>query len=455
MKIRTKIYLSYLGIIVFIFAIFSIIFYATFKNNLIEQVKTDNLRFARLVESFFTNQSKDIKDLKKFESYFETLGYKFLQDYIVVISSDGSIEYSNKELNVEARVKIMRLFDENKEFSYSFEIGQLQEKPCLFTLYKSKSNTHFFILIISDLERISIFQKSFFSLIFQAAIFTMLLAAAVSVFVSKQIIQGLLKLKEGIIEASKMRFNKKVEVGSRDEVGMIAHEFNKLIEKISEYNQAQIRFLQNISHELKTPLTSIRGYAEVLKMGLLDVEKANHAANRIMEHVDRLKILINQIIDLTKIESVENYFVFEKCSLEDILFDAVLDNEGYALSKGIEIVFEPNTKIPVLCDKEKLKEAFSNIISNCIRYAKSKVVIEIKLQNDEFEVRVEDDGEGFKNDEIDKIFERFFKGKRGESGLGLSIAKAIFDKHDFAVEAENAEPVGARFVIKGNSYKEQ
>lgn len=145
------------------------------------------------------------------------------------------------------------------------------------------------------------------------------MAAAVSVFVSKQIIQGLLKLKEGIIEASKMRFNKKVEVGSRDEVGMIAHEFNKLIEKISEYNQAQIRFLQNISHELKTPLTSIRGYAEVLKMGLLDVEKANHAANRIIEHVDKLKILINQIIDLTKIESVENYFVFEKSNLEDIL----------------------------------------------------------------------------------------------------------------------------------------
>ncbi|WP_039764287.1 sensor histidine kinase [Caldicellulosiruptor sp. F32] len=455
MKIRTKIYLSYLGLIVFIFATFSIIFYATFKSNLIEQVKTDNLRFAKLVESFFTNQSKNIKNLKKFESYFETWGYKFLQDYIVIVTNDGSIEYSNKELDVEARVKIMKLFDENKEFSYSFEIGQLQEKPYLFTLYKSKSNTHFFILIISDLERISIFQKRFFSLIFQIAIFTALLAAAVSVFVSKQIIQGLLKLKEGIIEASKMRFNKKVEVGSRDEVGMIAHEFNKLIEKISEYNQAQIRFLQNISHELKTPLTSIRGYAEVLKMGLLDVEKANHAADRIIEHVDKLKILINQIIDLTKIESVENYFVFEKRNLEDILFDAVLDNEGYALSKGIEIVFEPNTKIPVLCDKEKLKEAFSNIISNCIRYAKSKVVIEIKLQKDEFEVRIEDNGEGFKNDEIDKIFERFFKGKRGEIGLGLSIAKAIFDKHGFAVEAENAEPVGARFVIKGSSYKEQ
>lgn len=455
MRIRNKIYLSYLGIIVFVFSTFSIIFYAVFKDNLIDQAKADSLRFARLIESFFISQSKNIEDVKNFESYFSTLGYKFLQDYIVIVSSDGSIEYSNKELDVETRVKIMKLFDENKEFLYGFEIGQLHDKPYLFTLYKSKSSMHFFILVISDLERVEIFQKSFFSLVFQVAIFTALLAAGVSMFVSKQITQGLLKLKEGIIEASKMKFNKKVEIYSRDEIGTIAGEFNKLIEKISEYNQAQIRFLQNISHELKTPLTSIRGYAEVLKMGLLDEKKAHYAADRIIDHVDKLKILISQIINLTKIESVENYFVFEKALLEDILFDAILNNEGYALSKKVEIIFEPNTKISILCDKERLKEAFSNIISNCIRYAKSKVMIVINLHNHEFEVIIEDDGEGFKDDEIDRIFERLFKGKRGENGLGLSIAKAIFDKHDFAVKVENKQPFGARFSIRGKTLKEQ
>ncbi|WAM32417.1 sensor histidine kinase [Caldicellulosiruptor naganoensis] len=455
MKIRTKIYLSYLGIIVFIFVIFSIVFYISFRNNLIEQVKTDNLRFAKLVEYFFINQSKDVKELRNFEAYFEPFSYKFLQDYIVIISSDGAIEYSNKNLSVEARVKIMSLFDENKESSYSFEIGWLHEKPFLFTFYRSKLNTEFIVLLISDLERISIFQKRFFSLILQIAIFTAILAAAVSIFVSKQITQGLLKLKEGIIEASKMRFNKKVEVTSKDEIGMIAREFNKLIEKISEYNQAQIRFLQNISHELKTPLTSIRGYAEVLKMGLLDTKKAEYAADKVIEHVDRLKLLINQIIDLTKIELVENYFMFEKAIIEDVVFDAILNNEGYALSKKIEIIFEPTTQIPVLCDREKLKEAFSNIISNCVRYAKNKVMIKIETQKDEFEVIIEDDGEGFKSDEVDKIFERFYKGKRGESGLGLSIAKAIFEKHGFSVEAKSGTPTGAKFIIKGKLYKEQ
>jgi len=141
--------------------------------------------------------------------------------------------------------------------------------------------------------------------------------------------------------------------------------------------------------------------------------------------------------------------------LEEVIFEAILENEGYLLSKEVTIEFAPQTKTYVICDKLRLKEAFSNIISNCIRYAANKVTIEIKSEKDEFEVTIEDDGEGFLQGEIDKIFERFYKGKRGESGLGLSIAKAIFDKHGFLIEAENKISKGARFKIRGKTYKEQ
>jgi len=454
MSIKVKIYLSYVGIILFIFIVFVILFYAWFEKSLIDQIKEDNLRFARLIKFVITNQNKNMIDFKRFESYFESLESKILQDYIIIVSNDGAIEYSNKELSVEARVKIMKLFDENKEAQYGFEVGKLQERPCLFTIYSGNSK-NVFVIVITDLERVSSFERRFLLLIFQAAGLSSLFAAIVAIFISRRMIQGLLKLKEGIEQASKMRFNKKVEVNSNDEIGIIAREFNRLIEKIAEYNQAQIRFLQNISHELKTPLTSVRGYAEMLKEGILDKKKAESAAEKIIWHVERLKSLINQIIDLTKIESVENYFCFERCALEEIIFESILENEGYGLSEGVEIDFEPQTNTQVICDKLRLKEAFSNIISNCIKYANKKVTINIKTEKDEFEVSIEDDGEGFRQEEIDKIFERFYKGKRGESGLGLSIAKAIFDKHGFIVEAKNKESGGARFRIIGKILKEQ
>lgn len=454
MSIKVKIYLSYVGIILFMFIVFVILFYAWFEKNLIDQMKEDNLRFARLIEFVVTSQNKNTVNLKPFESYFESLKSKILQDYIVIVSSDGAIEYSNKELDVEARVKIMKLFDENKDAQYGFEIGSIREKPCLFTIYSGKSKS-VFVIIITDLARILNFERRFFLLILQTAGLSCLFAATIAIFISRRMIGGLLRLKEAIEQASQMRFNKKVEVISNDEIGMIATEFNRLIEKIEEYNQAQIRFLQNISHELKTPLTSVRGYAEMLKEGILDKSKMESAAEKIIWHVDRLKSLINQIIDLTKIESVENYFSFEKGVLEEVIFEAILENEGYLLSKAVDIEFAPQTRTYVLCDKLRLKEAFSNIISNCIKYANNKVAIDIKSEKDEFEVKIEDDGEGFLQGEIDKIFERFYKGKRGESGLGLSIAKAIFDKHGFIIEAENKISKGARFRIKGKIYKEQ
>ncbi|BCS80830.1 sensor histidine kinase [Anaerocellum diazotrophicum] len=454
MSIRIKIYLSYVGIILFIFIVFVILFYAWFEKSLVDQMKEDNLRFAKLIEFVVTTQNKSRVNLKPFELYFESFESKMLQDYIIIVSNDGVIEYSNKELDIEAKVKIMKLFDENKDAQYGFEVGSIREKPCLFTIYGGKSKS-IFVIIITDLERVLSFERRFFLLILQTAGLSSLFAATVAIFISRRMIGGLLQLKEAIKQASQLRFNKKVEVTSKDEIGLIATEFNRLIEKIDEYNQAQIRFLQNISHELKTPLTSVRGYAEMLKEGILEKSKMESAAEKIIWHVDRLKRLINQIIDLTKIESLENYFNFKKNVLEEIIFESILENEGYGLSKGVVIEFVPQTNTCVLCDKLRLKEAFSNIISNCIKYANNKVTIEIKSEKEEFEVIIEDDGEGFGQEEIDKIFERFYKGKRGESGLGLSIAKAIFDKHGFVIEAENKINKGARFRIKGEIYKEQ
>lgn len=115
MSIKVKIYLLYVGIILFMFIVFVIFFYVWFEKNLIDQMKEDNFCFVRFIEFVVISQNKNIVNLKLFELYFESLELKILQDYIVIVSSDGVIEYLNKELDVEVRVKIMKFFDENKD----------------------------------------------------------------------------------------------------------------------------------------------------------------------------------------------------------------------------------------------------------------------------------------------------------------------------------------------------
>jgi len=451
MKIRKKIYISYVGIIFFIFAVFGTISYTTFKNQLLDQLKEDDLRFAKLIESFFLNQHGKKNDFEELRLYVEDLGYKFLQDYVVIIGKDGSIEYTNKELDVETRLKIMSLHGELNSGNDNFNtLGYLNERPYLFTFYANKANKQFDVLIISDLSILSSFQKRFFTILSQSIIITIVLSLFVSFFVSRRMIQNLLKLKDGIVEASKMKFNKKIDINSNDEIGIIAKEFNRLIEKIYNYNQSQIRLFQNISHELKTPLTSIRGYAEVLKSQTMDFKKSQYALEVIIDQVDKLKSIINQIINLTRIESQDEYFNFKVESLNNIIFDAILQNEGYALSKDVEILFEPKDEIRVRADNKKAVEAFSNIISNCIKYTNHFVKIYTKTDDAGFKVIIEDDGPGIEKDEIDKIFERFYKGKRGATGLGLSISKAIFERHGFDIYVENITPHGTRFIVCGN-----
>jgi len=209
--------------------------------------------------------------------------------------------------------------------------------------------------------------------------------------------------------------------------------------------------LQNVSHELKTPLTSIRGYAELLKQGGLNSEKKLYSVDTIINEVDRLKKIVNQIIDLSKIESFDGYFKFERVELNNIIFDTLVRLQAIFEINNIEVNFNPSKEIYINADVEQFSEALANILTNCIRYAKKKIDIECSSEQNKFILSIKDDGNGFKEEEIKKVFERFYKGKRGESGLGLSIAKAIVDKHNFQIEVRNHDEGGAMFIIKGTT----
>ncbi len=213
-------------------------------------------------------------------------------------------------------------------------------------------------------------------------------------------------------------------------------------------------FVANVSHELKTPLTSIKGFVETLLEGALeDKENSRNFLKIIEEHTERLNSLIDDLLSLSNLESKETVLDKKSFNLRQQLED-IISNLGAQLNKrNIEIRNELSPNLLVKADKDRLEQVFINLIDNAIKFNKEKGYIRIYSQeiNDKIKVAVEDSGIGIPAKDIPRIFERFYRVDKarsrelGGTGLGLSIAKHIIELHGGSVGVESTEGLGSKF----------
>lgn len=193
--------------------------------------------------------------------------------------------------------------------------------------------------------------------------------------------------------------------------------------QIEQSELLQKQFFQNASHELRTPLMSIQGYTEGLIHHVIDEEQGLEVIYRQSQKMSRL---VDDILYLSKFET--RAFKKEAVDLHDILYQAV-DYQSGCDTKGIEVAFEMPEKLPMIGDEELLEKIFDNILSNAYRYAKTRIRITGTLEAEKVVVHISDDGEGIAPEDIEHIFERFYKGKNGNFGIGLSMVAEGVEKH--------------------------
>lgn len=213
-------------------------------------------------------------------------------------------------------------------------------------------------------------------------------------------------------------------------------------------------FVANVSHELKTPLTSIKGFVETLLEGAIDDKENSLNFLRIInDHADRLDNLINDLLDLSHIESKETALKKEKFNLASLVNEVVLGFKSQAKKKGIEIKSALPQELEIIADKSKLEQVFTNLINNAINYNKEKGFVRVYSEAlaDKIKIIVEDSGSGIPARDIPRIFERFYRVDKarsrelGGTGLGLSIVKHIIELHGGKVGVESTEGLGSRF----------
>ena len=241
------------------------------------------------------------------------------------------------------------------------------------------------------------------------------------------------------------------------EVELFARNKKLEIEALKIRENYRREFIGNVSHELKTPLFTVQGYIETLLDGALNDEKIREKyLKRAKKGVERLTYIIKDLDMITKLEVGELHLEKETFDIIDLIENVFESLEMKASKNLISLTFNEKYQNPiwVKADKDRIQQVLSNLIVNSIKYGINKGTTELSVENlimNKVLIRVADNGEGINNDEIPRLFERFYRvdksGSReqGGSGLGLSIVKHILDAHNEKIYVESQIGIGSEF----------
>ncbi len=269
------------------------------------------------------------------------------------------------------------------------------------------------------------------------------------------------KFMKGEYDVNFDAFSEGAISGFASQLKLLAIRTRSSLESLNHDKENLKDYLTDISHQLKTPLASLRIFLDLMEENTEDIKTGkNNSIENEIEYVaksnlllDRMEWLINGLLDMSRIECSIVEMNMEPANLADTL-DTVLQELWFKLkakSLGVELHMEKQ-QMYVPHDRSWMGQAFENIIKNCIEYSPAGGVIEIDVDETESLVRVKirDSGPGIPEEDIANIFDRFFTGKsakRSGNGIGLALAKLIVQKHYGVISAENAENRGAVFII--------
>ena len=229
------------------------------------------------------------------------------------------------------------------------------------------------------------------------------------------------------------------------EIAQLSESILMMSKRIEAYDNAQKAFLQNASHELKTPLMSIQGYAEGIETGIFPDPK--QAGTIIREESQRLNLLLTELLILSRIDNQNYDREYEEAPLNEIVKEFLQRQEGIALKEKKTIQYiENGDRLLIAYNESLFTQCFINVVSNAIRYASKTVTVTVSGTGTDAVIEVMDDGKGLEEKDIPHLFERFYKGKNGQFGLGLAIAKTAIEEMHGTIQALNM-PTGAKFIL--------
>ena len=403
-----------------------------------EDLITTNDYVSKVISNINIENRDDIIDLYAKSSEMAITCYS---------SSEGYVAYGNKKYNPTPEQMMAMFKSTNNELSFKHH-----NEVLAYGTKNMINGQEYYIYVQKDTSG----QKSAIAnsaILILGCVF--LTGSIVFLVIADIIVKPLTRLTNAIKELSNGNYNVRVDNVGQDEISKLNQGFNQMARQLAKQDETRQKFISDISHEFQTPLTSIQGFANILKEEDLPKEQRVKYANIILYNIKRLSSLAKNMLQLTLLDREEIELELTNYSLVEQMNRVISTQENQAMEKNIEIVFEmPKKEIFIEGDEQRLEQVWTNIISNAIKYTNEGglITITMKKNSKDIEISIEDTGIGMSKEVVSHIFERFYREDKARNvegnGLGLAIVKSIVDLHHGKIDILSQVDVGTNFIVR-------
>ncbi len=447
-KIWKYLILFSLGILAFLW-----IFQVVFINRYYEWTKKRNIK----------SIAADLLASETNTSIYDTLDKISYQENICIelTFSTGQVIYSssNGRSCVKRNETIKQTFiDSNlKEESYTFQNPLFKDKSIMEAV---KLNDNLYAFISTSLEPIDSTVKILVEQLIIVSSIVLLLSFGLAYFISKRLSNPIVKISKAATRIAAGNFQTKFNSNSDIvELVELTEALNEMKDELQKTEELQRDLMANVSHDLKTPLTMIKAYAEMIRdLHYNQPEKRNQSLHVIIAEVDRLTLLVNDILTLSKMQVALEQVVPSTFDLVQLIKEILKRFTIYSLKDGYQFIFE-HEDLPTLiitADKKKIEQVIYNLLINALNYTgkDQKIIVRVQEEATNYLIEIIDSGKGIAKKELPHIWEKYYKDKKNHkrniygTGLGLAIVKHILVLHQYSYGVISKKGQGTTFYFK-------
>lgn len=356
----------------------------------------------------------------------------------------------NKNIDKE----LVKIKQSQEEIYFEKILNPLNNSTSL--LYGIKKNNGY-VFLFTSLEDIGTTTSLIKNQLIYLTLLTIVLSIIIALFLSKRIAKPISNMTKMATKLADGNYNLVFESTGINELDELANSLNYLEQEVSKTDTYRRDLMANVSHDLKTPLTMIKAYAEMIKdITLNDKEKTVKNLDVIIEETERLNILVNDILELSKLQNNQETLFIEEFDIVELIKDILRRYEIIKETENYNIILESPGKIIVKADKKRISQVIYNLINNAVNYTGDDLKVTIRLTEEVKDCLVEiiDTGKGISSEDLQNIWNRYYKQEKNHkrnvigTGLGLSIVKNILEQHGFEYGVNSMKNKGTTFYFK-------
>ena len=454
-SINSKIWF-YLVVFSLLILIFLWVFQIIFLSSYYEWRKTKDIK--KLVNQVATNYN--INDTDSFYTTLEKISFEN-GVCIELTNKNSTIPYSNNIINREC-IKGIHADKYKNDFinsnqttkKYTIINPQFENKTLIYAIHLDNSLYAFISTSLVPINStISILQSQFI----YVTLIVLILSLIISYFISKKLSQPIEEITLSAKELAKGNYDADFKTSTDIiEIQELTNTLNTTRMELAKTDELRRDLMANVSHDLKTPLTMIKAYAEMVRdLTYKDKAKRESNLNTIIDETDRLNSLVNDILSLSVVESKMLVLDIEEFDLTELIKTIIKRYEIFTTTLEYKFVLNTNKSTMIKADKAKIEQVIYNLINNAINYTgkDKKIFINIITDNKNTKVEIVDTGNGIDDDEINLIWDKYYRSKKNHkrntigTGLGLAIVKRILELHNFEYGVKSQKGKGTTFYF--------